>query len=71
MYFKGSYLRVQTPKTTNGIISKIGPDGRVEYVESFLPLTAKKQIEKKNARLVKNGFGHLVAKIELVDVDGK
>lgn len=65
MYFNGSYLRVLTPRTTNGSILKI-INGEVQYKESFLPLTAKKQVDKKNARLAKNGFGHLVAIVEVV-----
>lgn len=70
MYFNGPYLRVLTPKTTNGVI----PDttgGEVQYKESFLPLSAKKQLEKKNARLTKHGFKQLVAIIEVVGEDVK
>lgn len=65
MYFKGAYLRVITPKTTNGTLPLI-LNGEVQNKEAFLPLTAKKQLEKKNVRLTKNGFGHLVSHIEVV-----
>src|SRR5688572_10223757 len=67
MFFKsGSYLRVTTPKTTNGIIPAT-VDGQVQTKETFLPLSAKKKIEAKNARLVRNGFKHLAAKVEVVN----
>lgn len=65
MYFTGPYLRVTTPKTTNGIIPKM-TNGQQEVSETFLPLTARKQLESKNRRLQKNGFHHLVAEIEVV-----
>jgi hypothetical protein len=63
--FKGPYLRVTTPKTTNGIMPLI-ENGMPQYEEHFLPLTAKKHLERKNARLEKAGAKHLVAKIEIV-----
>lgn len=65
MYFTGPYLRVTTPKTTNGIIPLI-INGKPQYQESFLPLTAKKSLEAKNKRLTRNGFMHLAAEIEVV-----
>lgn len=65
-YFKGKYLRVTTPVTTNGIIQKIGPDGQAEFEETFLPLSAKKDLEKKNKHLERTGTPHLQAKIEVV-----
>lgn len=65
MYFTGSYLRVTTPVTTNGVIPKI-VNGQQAYKETFLPLSAKKAMEKKNARLLRNGFKHLVSQIEVV-----
>lgn len=61
----GSYLRVITPVTTNGNLPLL-KNGKQETEETFLPLTAKRHMERKNARLTKNGFGHLVAKIEIV-----
>lgn len=64
MFFKGPYLRVTTPKTTNGVIPLI-ENGTPQYEETFLPLTAKKHLERKNIRVAKL-FPHLVAKIEIV-----
>lgn len=61
----GSYLRVTTPLTTNGTLPLL-KNGQQQTEETFLPLTAKRHLERKNARLAKNGFGHLVAKIEVV-----
>src|SRR5688572_28422269 len=66
MFKNGSYLRVTTPKTTNGIIPAT-ENGTVLTKETFLPLSAKKKIEAKNARLNRNGFQHLVAKVEVVN----
>lgn len=65
MYFKGNYLRVLTPRTTNGVVPKL-INGEQQWKETFLPITAKKQIEKKNNRLKKNGFSQLVAEIEVI-----
>ena len=65
MYFQGAYLRVQTPKTTNGQIPLI-VDGQQVFNETFLPLSAKRQLEKKNQRLIRTGFKHLAAIIEVV-----
>lgn len=66
MYFQGTYLRVSTPETVNGLVPKIGPDGQVVYKETFLPLSAKKSLEAKNQRLIKKGHGHLKMIIEQV-----
>lgn len=65
MYFTGPYLRVTTPKTTNGIIPKLH-NGQQEVSETFLPLSARKALEAKNRRLEKNGFRHLMMEIEVV-----
>lgn len=64
--FKGPYLRVIKPVTINGIIPATDQSGRVRTEETFLPLTARKHIEKENAALVKSGNPHLVMKIETV-----
>lgn len=64
---KEPYLRVITPVTTNGTLPMI-VNGQQQFEETFLPLTARKHLERKNARLQKNGFAHLVAKIETVGV---
>jgi hypothetical protein len=63
-YFKGRYLRVTTPITTNGI-SPLLVNGVVQTEETFLPLSARKELEKKNRRLMKSA-PHLVMKIEVV-----
>lgn len=65
MYFTGTYLRVISPVTSNGIIPKL-QNGQQVTKETFLPLTAKKALESKNNRLRKKGFGHLVSTIEVV-----
>lgn len=65
MYFTGPYLRVTTPKTTNGLIPLIR-NGQQVLREDFLPLSARKQLEAKNRRLSKNGNNHLVMEIEVV-----
>ena len=62
---KGQYLRVTTPVTTNGTTPMI-KDGRQITEETFLPLTAKKELEKKNRHLERTGSGHLMMKIEIV-----
>lgn len=64
--FKGPYLRIITPVTTNGIIIAMDEQGRMKTEETFLPLTARKHIEMENARLEKSGHKHLVHKIETV-----
>lgn len=60
--FKGEYLRVLSPVTTDGTTPKIGHDGRMIYKEDHLPVTALKMLEKKNLKLPE----HLRKKIELV-----
>ena len=59
---KGNYLRVLSPRTTNGTNPKIGPDGRIVYREDHLPLTAKRPLEAQNAKLPE----HLRKIIEVV-----
>jgi hypothetical protein len=61
-YFKGDYLRVLSPVTTNGVMPKIGPDGRIQYKEDHLPVSARKILERKNMKLPEQ----LRKKIELV-----
>lgn len=65
MYFTGPFLRITTPKTTNGVIPKL-ENGQQVFKESFAPLSARKDFEKKNQRLIKRGFKHLVSTIEVV-----
>lgn len=66
--FKGPYLRIITPLTSNGIIPVTGNDGKVKTEETFLPLSARKHIEKENDALTKSGNPHLVHKIETVGI---
>lgn len=66
--FKGPYLRIITPVTSNGIIPVTGEDGKVKTEESFAPLSARKHLEMENNRLIKSGHKHLVHKIETVGV---
>lgn len=63
MFFTGNYLRVLSPVTSNGTNPKIGDDGRVQYKEALLPLTAKKALESQNNKLPE----HLRKKIEVVN----
>lgn len=48
--FKGSYLRVLSPRTTDGQTPQM-QDDRLVYKEDHLPLTAKPHLEKQNAVL--------------------
>lgn len=61
MFTQGSYLRVLSPRTTNG--NNLMTDGdRVLYKEEHLPLTAKKYLELQNQSLP----AHLKKRIEVV-----
>lgn len=60
--FKGDYLRVLSPVTSDGMVPVMDHDGKVKYREDHLPVTAKKMLEKKNLKLPQ----HLRKKIELV-----
>ena len=62
---KGQYLRVTCPVTTNGTTPLL-IDGRQQTEVTFLPLTAKKELEKKNRHLERTGSAHLIMKIEIV-----
>lgn len=62
--FSGNYLRVLTPKTIDGNVPKTGPDGRVLYKESHLPMSALKHLERKNLKRP----NHLKHVINVVDV---
>lgn len=59
---KGDCLRVLSPKTEDGNRPRIGPDGRIVYKEEFLPLTAKRALDRQNNRLP----NHLRKVIEVV-----
>lgn len=65
-FFKGKYIRVTTPLTTNGVLPLI-VDGQQQTEETHLPITAMKELEKKNVRLEKAGNAHLKMKLEVVN----
>lgn len=62
--FKGSYLRVLSPKTTDGRTPMLDNEGRIVYAETPLPVTAKRDLELQNKDLP----DILKKKIELVTV---
>lgn len=62
--FKGAYLRVQTPVTTDGNVLKY-VNGAPVYKESHLSIKAKRIMESRNKRLP----DHLKHIIEEVDND--
>lgn len=70
MYFTGPHLRVTTPLTTNGMIPLIIM-GEQQFKTDFFPLSARKAFEGKNNRLIKNGFKHLAAEIEVIGEETK
>lgn len=47
------FLKVETPITIDGINLKYDQNNQVQYKETFLPITAKKEIERNAARLPK------------------
>ena len=63
MFTQGPYLRVLSPRTTNGNNLLINERGMVEYKEDHLPYSAKRYIEQYNAKLPQ----HLRKKIEVVE----
>jgi hypothetical protein len=60
--YNGSYLRVLTPRTTNGS-NPVIVDGRQQYREAHLPLAARHHLEKLNRSTPQ----HLRKIIEVVD----
>lgn len=64
-FFKGKYLRVTTPVTTNGTTPLL-INGVQQTEETHLPITALKELEKKNRHLERTGSAHLKMKIEVV-----
>jgi hypothetical protein len=60
--FKGEYLRVMSPVTVDGMVPKIGTDGRQVYKEDHLPVSAKKGLERRNLKYPP----HLRKTIEIV-----
>lgn len=61
MINNGSYLRVLTPRTSNGV-NPIIVDGQVQYKETSLPMAAKRHLEEQNRKLP----DHLKKIIEVV-----
>lgn len=59
------FLRVETPITSDGINLKYDENGKVQYKTTFLPITAKKEIERNDARSPK----HLQKKITVMSGD--
>lgn len=49
-YFKGAYLRVETPRTIDGTVPLM-IDGVQQYKESHLPLSARKALERRNEKI--------------------
>jgi hypothetical protein len=47
--FRDEYLRILTPRTTDGVNLRYGPDKQPTYKESHAPITALKAFEKENA----------------------
>lgn len=64
MVFKGNYLRVSTPRTTDGVTPLMEND-RLVYKEDFLPLSALKDLNEQNLKLPEI----LKKKIEVVKND--
>lgn len=60
--FKGSYLRVLTPKTSDGNVP-LTKNNQVQYKETQLPLSARKALERENAKRP----NHLKHQIEVVE----
>lgn len=50
MVFKGNYLRVSTPRTTDGVTPQM-KDDKLVYKEDFLPLSALKDLNEQNLKL--------------------
>lgn len=62
MFTQGSYLRVLTPRTTNGNNIMVNEDGVLQYKEAHLPMSARPSLELLN----RNTPQHLRKKIEVV-----
>lgn len=65
--FKGNYLRVLTPCTTNGTSPMLDKKGQLVYKETLLPVSAKRDLEEQNKILPEI----LRKKIELISGDTK
>lgn len=62
-FMQGTYLRILTPETINGVYPKMGPDGRQGFKETHLPLSARPAMERLNRKLP----DALKKRIEVVD----
>lgn len=62
-FMQGTYLRILTPETINGVYPKMGPDGRQSFKETHLPLSARPAMERLNRKLP----DALKKRIEVVD----
>jgi hypothetical protein len=51
IYGAPQYLEVHVPQTTNGTLLAYDSNQQPIYKKKFLPLTAKKRLEQRNARL--------------------
>ena len=65
--FGGKYLKVLTPRTTNGVIPEMDENNVAQFKETHLPLTARTYLEKQNDGLPK----HLHHRITVMDSDTK
>lgn len=65
--FGGKYLRVLTPKTTDGLTPQLDDDDRALFKETHLPLTSLSYLEKQNDGLPK----HLRHRITVMDSETK
>lgn len=65
--FKGKYLRVLTPITSDGSSPKLNADGRIDVKETLLPVSAKRDLDLKNKYLP----DLLKMKIDIVDDDAE
>lgn len=61
--FKGKYLRVITPVTSDGSSPILNAEGKLEVKETLLPVSAKRDLDLKNKYLP----DILKMKIEIVD----
>lgn len=65
LFFDQDYLRVTSVQTKDGVNPRYDENGRIMYKESWLPVSAKKYIERRNEQLPDS----LKMKIELVSAD--
>lgn len=61
--YNGPYLRVLTPRTTNGNNVLLDESGMLQFREAHLPMSAKPHLDRQNRALPQ----HLRKKIEVVN----